>query len=236
MPANRRNGEQDQPNTWQLGAEGRDTILNAMGWSALTPTRVMNIVRNMIGDGSRDRIKNLVEEIVHSVVSRQKNDNEDPRNEETSCISCGLAIGFLMRVPVRVLYQETQVEDQATVDMFQQMVQELHNHNIVSIHINLYGTEHVFGIIPLSDGEAFVLHAWQDIHGVRAERAMEIEELVNLLEQLPQNNEVQQLLWNEIRAVPDRNRSRGHVSFITVMAGMLGILNINCFIKLPKFE
>ena len=213
MPVNR---ERNQHNTWQPSDIARNIILDAIGCS--TPQAVENWVRNMIGDGSQDRIENLVKELLHIVVSKQRNDKRrDQRNEETSCVNCGMAIGFLMRFPATILYKERLVEDQ----FFQTIGQELHNCKMVLIHVSLYGTTHVFGIIPLSDGEeAFVLHAWQNIHGVRAERAMKIEELVHLLKQLPQNNEVQKQLWRKIRIEQPDGGMCDRVSFITVVIGM----------------
>ena len=95
--------------------------------------------------------------------------------------------------------------------------------------------EHVFTIVPDGNGNAYILHAWQDMHGLRAEPPMPIEEMIKLLRKLTKYDytkpgdiskirKVRRRLWGEDHMGPSEPlrrdfSGRKRVTFASIASG-----------------
>ena len=93
-------------------------------------------------------------------------------------------------------------------------------------------TDHVFTIVG-DEGRARILHAWQNQHGVRAERSMPIEDMFFLLRELPKYDyskpreaskvrDVRERLWGSDHrgSVDIGTSSRTRISFNAITSGI----------------
>lgn len=178
-----------------------------------------------------------VEEIVRTAARVHANPEilEAIRKAGTSCMRWGAALQSLfvddMLDPVYFRNKPGKMIQQQHWD---KLKLELRDGKAVFSHVNMPGsTDHVFTIVG-NGGDAYVLHAWQDHHGLRAEPSMPIEKMIGLLKKLTQYEyttsrnigrirEVRGQLWGEDHMGPNENlrgaSGRKRISFSLIASG-----------------
>ena len=100
-----------------------------------------------------------------------------------SCANWGEILSELLKSPRKLFAPGQQVP-------FGKFAQDLYNSRAVIISTKLpnqfRGADHYFTLEPLGHGNVRVLHTWQDMHTMRAENPIKIEEMMQLLKELPQ--------------------------------------------------
>ncbi len=174
-------------------------------------------------------------QIVETLAELRKNPEvlQNIRQYATSCASWGEILSELLVKP-RLLYARQGYPGEQKVP-FEEIAQELRKGNAVIVSVKLpnqyKGSDHCFTLEPKIGGRARVLHAWQDMHTLRAEEAMPIDELVGLLkgldlelrpENVPKLKEIRGKLWGSDHADPGtigEQSARRKISFDTVISG-----------------
>ena len=178
-------------------------------------------------------------EIVKTLADLRKNPDvlRNIDKYATSCAAWGETLTELLAKP-RLLYVRQGVRVPGAQQVpFEQIAQELRDGRAVVLNAKLpnqyQGADHYFTLEPRGEGKARVLHAWQDMHTLRAEEAMPIDELVGLLKGLdghemrPGENatklsEIRGKLWGSDHADPGtigEYSARRKISFDTVISG-----------------
>ena len=103
----------------------------------------------------------------------------------TSCVHWGGVLQQLMPDAQPFFVRKPNVNIQP--EDFNRIAEELRQGNAVLVSVKFPGsTNHVFAIEAHENGKARILHAWQDKHQLRVERAMPVDEMVGYLKRLPE--------------------------------------------------
>lgn len=100
----------------------------------------------------------------------------------TSCVKWGYALeSFFVEGSLNHIHVDTFEKKMVNFDKIKQ---DLQKGKAIFAHVKLpESLDHVFTVVGYR-GTAHVLHAWQNEHGIRAERSMPIDEMVSLLKDL----------------------------------------------------
>ncbi len=172
-----------------------------------------------------------VEDIVKTAlrVHRHPQILSDIQEAGTSCMVWGTALQSLfVDNTINHLYTRTRGRMIESHDWYN-IKQELLDGKVVFAAVNLPETDHVFTIV--GDGQnAYILHAWQDQHGLRSEHSMPVDRMINLLRKLTKYDytkqvnkirEVRRQLWGEDHMGPTEiaRSQRRRASFTGIASG-----------------